>query len=68
MTPEVAVGCAHPELVEEDVAQRRVEVLAGVDEDEVAEPVEALDHAAQPDDLRPRPEDREDFILRRIPG
>ena len=55
---QIAIRGAHAELVEEDVAERRVEVLPGVDEDVSSQcAVEALDHAAQPDDLGPRPED-----------
>ena len=55
--PEVAIGRTHPQLVEEDVAQGVLEVLACVRHVQVAHLVEALDHTAQPDDLRARPQD-----------
>ena len=57
---EEPVRRADAELLEEHVAQRRVEVLPRVHEHEVGPAVEALDDAAEPDDLRSRSEDGED--------
>src|SRR5581483_1559137 len=58
---QVTVRLADAELLEEDVAEHRIEVLPGVDQHDVRPPIEALEDAAQPDDLRPRPEDDEDL-------
>ena len=58
---QVDVRRAHAQLLEEDVAQQRIVVLAGVDQAVRAEPIEQRDDAAQPDDLRARPDDRDDL-------
>ena len=58
---EVFVRCTDAELGKEHVAQRPLEVLPGVNEVEVTEVVESLDHAAQADDLGSRPEDDRDL-------
>ena len=52
------VGLADAEVVEEDLVELVVVVLAGVDQHVVAVPVELGDHPRQPDDLRPRADDR----------
>ena len=64
---EVVVGTAHAELGEEQVAERGVEVLPGVDETVVAQAVKLLDDAAQTDDFGPRAEDGDDLHRRISP-
>ena len=58
---QLTIRRAHAELFEEDVAQAGVVVLPGVDEHVVGRLIEALDHAAEADDLGPGAEDREDL-------
>jgi hypothetical protein len=58
---EEVVGLPDPQLVEEEFAQPRVEVLARVDEPVVAQAVEAFDDAAEADDLRARAQDGHDL-------
>jgi hypothetical protein len=48
------VGLAHAELVEEEFAQARVEVLPRMDEHVLTQPVEILDDAAETDYLGAR--------------
>ena len=49
---------------EEDLAEERVVVLAGVDEDLFTVRVERRDNPGQPDDLRPRPEYGHESFMR----
>ena len=57
------VGLAHAEILEEDLVELVVVVLAGMHEHVVAMPVERGDDARQPDDLRPGADDGHDLQL-----
>lgn len=66
--PEVAVGLAKPQPLEEHLVELVVVVLPGVDEHVVEDLVAELDGLGQLDDLRPRPHDRhEPELLHRLP-
>jgi hypothetical protein len=51
------VGLADAEIVEEDLIERLVVVLSGVDQHVIDCLVESSDDARQSDQLRPRPDD-----------
>ena len=58
--PQVPIRGTESQLVEEDLRQAIIPVLAGVDEDMVEGGVEAGKGARQPDDLWPRPDNGHD--------
>jgi hypothetical protein len=57
---EEGIRPADAEVLEEHLVEFVVVVLAGVDQGVLAIAVEAVDHARQPDDLRPRADDGHD--------
>ncbi len=63
---QVVVRSPQPEVVEEDLVERVVVVLSRVDQDvlDALGPVEPVDHAGEPDDLRPRADDGHDLHAR----
>ena len=65
---QIMVRRTHPQLIEKDVAELRLEVLSGMDQYMVAEPVQPFDDPAQTDDLRSGAEHRRDLHLRNSPS
>jgi len=58
---EMMVWSSYGKLAEEHITERGIKVLSGVNESVFAAGVEFLDDTAQPDDLRPSSENRNDF-------
>ena len=55
------IGRPDAELVEEEIAKRRIEILSGVHEHVLAQAIELFNDAAQANDLRARAQNRHDF-------
>ena len=62
-TVQVVVGLLEAQVLEEDLVERIVPVLSGVDQDMVEVLVALLDGGTEADDLRPRAEDGHDLQL-----